>query len=604
MSSFGSNGEKRGKHAKHAKTDESVDKTEKVSTSSSASKHGKAKDSIKDKDDVLFDDSDGEGAFFSQGDDETEAIALERAKGCSEDATEVIKKGSNITEPLVVGDGIEEGVSDEDDFATGFIEATTKEPKDYTKLKKGLAIGFGSFFALLLIVYIVGVVVFSDRLYPNTRLGDMDVSMQTSADLHQTMSNRIEGYILTVTGPNGFSQRISASDIGLALDGSVTLSQMVPNRSPFTWPVDIFMSHDISENVATSYNLAIAQSTVSSAVAKYNETATQPTNATIAYNSTKKAYEVVPEKAGTALDESKVATKIANAISSLTTTVKLTDEDLVQPTILSTDSRMSAAVAQAEKMGKADVAYTLGGVEVAHVSPTLIATWITLDQNYQASLDEAKLVEWARATAEPLNTRGSERTYTRADGKVVTVSGGDYGWEVDVDAFVAQVQSDVAAGTTATSAVPCTADGEGEGFTQVGGADWGKRYVDVDLSEQYARFYDSDGSLIWECDFISGAPTSGKATPTGVYYIKTKESPSKLVGYLDNGAKDYETTVSFWMPFIGNAIGFHDATWQPGFGGNMYAQGYGSHGCINISYGDAQALYSIIEPNDVVVVHD
>ncbi len=604
MSSFGSNGEKRGKHAKHAKTDEPVGKTEKVSTSSPTPKHGKAKNSAKHTDDVLFDDGNGEGTLFGQNGDETESIGSEHAEGFSEGVTEVIKKDSNSAESPVVVDGVEDDTSDEDDQVIGFVEAATKEPKDYTKLKKGLAIGFGSFFALLLIVYIVGVVVFSDRLYPNTKLGDMDVSMQTSADLHQTMSNRIEGYILTVTGPNGFSQRVSASDIDLALDGSVTLSQMVPNRSPFTWPVDIFMSHDISENVATSYNLAIVQSTISSAVAKYNETATAPTSATLAYNSTKKAYEVVPEKAGTALDESKVATKVANAISSLTTTVTLDDEDLVQPAILSTDPRMNTALAQAEKMSKADVSYTLGGVEVAHVSPALIATWITLDQNCQASLDEAKLVEWARAIAEPLNTRGSERTYTRPDGKVVTVSGGDYGWEVDVDAFVAQVQSDVAAGTVAASDVPCAEGGEGEGFTEVGGADWGKRYIDVDLSEQYARFYDSDGSLIWECDFISGVPTKGKATPTGVYFIKTKESPSKLVGYLDNGEKDYETTVSFWMPFIGNAIGFHDATWQPGFGGNMYAQGYGSHGCINISYGDAQALYSIIEANDVVVVHD
>ena len=45
------------------------------------------------------------------------------------------------------------------------------------------------------------------------------------------------------------------------------------------------------------------------------------------------------------------------------------------------------------------------------------------------------------------------------------------------------------------------------------------------------------------------------------------------------------------MPFVGNAIGFHDATWQPGFGGSMYMDGYGSHGCVNLSYGDAEALY-------------
>ena len=84
-----------------------------------------------------------------------------------------------------------------------------------------------------------------------------------------------------------------------------------------------------------------------------------------------------------------------------------------------------------------------------------------------------------------------------------------------------------------------------------------------------------------------------------------KESPSKLIGYVPGSDKvvEYEETVTYWMPFVGNGIGFHDASWQPDFGGSMYAEGYGSHGCINLSTGDASALYSLVQPNDVVVVH-
>ena len=76
-----------------------------------------------------------------------------------------------------------------------------------------------------------------------------------------------------------------------------------------------------------------------------------------------------------------------------------------------------------------------------------------------------------------------------------------------------------------------------------------------------------------------------------------------LIGYTDTGKKEYETKVTYWMPFEGNGIGFHDAPWQPDFGGDMYATGYGSHGCVNLSSADAQELYSIIEIGDVVVVH-
>ena len=57
------------------------------------------------------------------------------------------------------------------------------------------------------------------------------------------------------------------------------------------------------------------------------------------------------------------------------------------------------------------------------------------------------------------------------------------------------------------------------------------------------------------------------------------------------------------MPFDGNAIGFHDATWQAAFGGTRYKSGFGSHGCVNLSYSKAQELYGIIQVGDVVIVH-
>lgn len=53
------------------------------------------------------------------------------------------------------------------------------------------------------------------------------------------------------------------------------------------------------------------------------------------------------------------------------------------------------------------------------------------------------------------------------------------------------------------------------------------------------------------------------------------KAPGKLTGY-ENGQKIYESTVQYWMPFDGNAIGLHDADWQPDFGGTMYKDGYGA----------------------------
>jgi lipoprotein-anchoring transpeptidase ErfK/SrfK len=53
------------------------------------------------------------------------------------------------------------------------------------------------------------------------------------------------------------------------------------------------------------------------------------------------------------------------------------------------------------------------------------------------------------------------------------------------------------------------------------------------------------------------------------------------------------------MPFNGG-IGFHDANWQPYFGGDRFMEG-GSHGCINMPPEKAAELYNIIDCNIPIV---
>lgn len=101
---------------------------------------------------------------------------------------------------------------------------------------------------------------------------------------------------------------------------------------------------------------------------------------------------------------------------------------------------------------------------------------------------------------------------------------------------------------------------------------------------------------------MSGKPES--PTPCGIYTIKQVTGPTKLLGEYDpaTGKREYETVVQNWIPFIGNSIGFHDAYWQPKFGGNLW-QTKGSHGCINLSSGDSSSLRGLAKVGDIVVVH-
>ena len=98
-----------------------------------------------------------------------------------------------------------------------------------------------------------------------------------------------------------------------------------------------------------------------------------------------------------------------------------------------------------------------------------------------------------------------------------------------------------------------------------------------------------------ESDFVSGNSAKGYDTPAGVYSITYKQRDATLKG------ENYETPVSYWMPFNKN-IGMHDATWRGSFGGTIYLTS-GSHGCVNLPLNMAAAIYEYVSTGFPVVCY-
>lgn len=466
---------------------------------------------------------------------------------------------------------------------------------------KILGITFGIIIGVLLIAYIAGAVVFMGRFFPNTKIGDNDISMMTNDEVIALLDNTVDDYTLDVVG-TGFSYRTTASDIGLAIDSQAVVDAMHADLNAWTWPVLLFQNeHDESKQLVVSYKAQNYETKVTDSIAKFNESAVAPTDATISYDEATKKFKIVPEVVGTQYDAKAVLASMADAITTLNPKVKLTGDQLVQPKVLSTDERLVNSAELATGLVSAHVTLTMVGQTVADITGENLSQFIRIDENLGVTLDEAALNQWVTDLSNSFDTIGTERTYTRPDGKVITISGGVYGWATDAPELESQVLEAVKSGATTTIDIPCQQTAAV--YNGKGQPDWGNRYIDVDLSEQYVRMYGDDGSLIWESACISGSPDGEHNTWPGVWYITNKQSPSKLIGYLPSGQKEYETTVSFWMAFEGNGIGLHDATWQPSFGGSMYANGYGSHGCVNLPYSAAESLYYICEVGDCVIAH-
>ena len=94
---------------------------------------------------------------------------------------------------------------------------------------------------------------------------------------------------------------------------------------------------------------------------------------------------------------------------------------------------------------------------------------------------------------------------------------------------------------------------------------------------------------------VSGNESNGNATRLGMMRLKYKQKDAVLRG------DDYETPVSYWMPFDGN-IGMHDATWRSKFGGEIYKTA-GSHGCVNLPLSAAKTIFENIQAGDPVIVY-
>ena len=117
-------------------------------------------------------------------------------------------------------------------------------------------------------------------------------------------------------------------------------------------------------------------------------------------------------------------------------------------------------------------------------------------------------------------------------------------------------------------------------------------------------WYVVNGAVQLETDVVTGLPTPERETPTGVYSILEMKKDKVLTGTIDpsTGKPIYQTPVAYWMRVTWTGVGFHDATWNPSFGGSRY-QTNGSHGCINMSYSDAGKLYELIQVGDPVIMH-
>ena len=119
------------------------------------------------------------------------------------------------------------------------------------------------------------------------------------------------------------------------------------------------------------------------------------------------------------------------------------------------------------------------------------------------------------------------------------------------------------------------------------------RWIDVDLAEQTLAVYDNH-QLVFATVIASGLEPFW--TRPGLFQIYQKKETETM---RNNDPSDYYYLDNVpWTMYFDGARALHGAYWRTRFG---YPQ---SHGCINLSVGDAHWLYNWAQEGDYVHVHD
>lgn len=456
----------------------------------------------------------------------------------------------------------------------------------------------GGVLAGICLIYVAISVYFMSHFFVNTKINGKNFSGKTASDVEKYLQTNIKDYKLTILENKGRQDVISGSEIGLEYRAGTEAEKLLKDQNGFAWPKAFFMENSRKVSVNVSYNEESLNQRISQLSCLQTEQ-TPAENAKPEFDGNQ--YVIKPEVYGNAVDKERLTEQVKVHITEFQPQLDMVETKCYAKPKYTEDSKeVQEACDAMNKYVNASITYPMN--EPVVVDKALISQWMQVDGEMKVSLNTEAMKQWFTAFGDKYDTQGTTRTFTTPAGKSATVTGGTYGWSIDEDTELVNLQNSILNGEVVTREPAYYAGGTAAAHS---GQDWGNTYAEVDMSAQH-MWYVQNGQVVLETDVVTGEPIPSKITPEGVYSLMWKQPNSVLVGDInpDTGEPAYRTKVKYWMQVTSSGVGFHDAIWQTAFGGTLYQiPGTGSHGCINMPLDQAGALFNMIEPGTPVIFH-
>ena len=456
----------------------------------------------------------------------------------------------------------------------------------------------GGVLAGICLIYVAISVYFMSHFFVNTKINGKNFSGKTASDVEKYLQTNIKDYKLTILENEGRQDVISGSEIGLEYRAGTEAEKLLKDQNGFAWPKAFFTENSRKVSVNVSYNEESLNQRISQLSCLQTEQ-TPAENAKPEFDGNQ--YVIKPEVYGNAVDKERLTEQVKVHITEFQPQLDMVETKYyAKPKYVEDSKEVQEACDAMNKYVNASITYPMN--EPVVVDKALISQWLQVDGEMKVSLNTEAMKQWFTAFGDKYDTQGTTRTFTTPAGKSATVTGGTYGWSIDEDTELVNLQNSILNGEVVTREPAYYAGGTAAAHS---GQDWGNTYAEVDMSAQH-MWYVQNGQVVLETDVVTGEPIPSRITPEGVYSLMWKQRDATLVGDIkpETGKPEYETDVAYWMQVTSSGVGFHDAIWQTAFGGTLYQiPGTGSHGCINMPLDQAGALFNMIEPGTPVIFH-
>ncbi len=529
--------------------------------------------------------SDGKGGTEARTDEnaaeettETDAEETTGSDNAAEETTGSDNGGENADEnetETTASEAAEETNNDEN--------ADTKKKRAIPRKK--ILISIAAAVAVLAASYAGGAAFYLKHFFFNTEIGGVDCSNLTAEAAKAKIENEIDNYTFTFYEKDGSEEVITGDEINLTHTPVEGMEQLLTQQNAFLWLTsqkarELPLNTEVNYNNDALYN-RITQMNFSAQTRKNMEGSVK----NIYYENG--VYGIHDDGGKDIVSVNDMYAKVKPKIKELYRGMSMEKEDCYKG--LADDDMMKGVLNLLNKYVSAKITYKRGE-ESTVLDKETINKWLSVGDDYSVKIDAEKARAYVDELAKSYDTYGKDRKFTTTGGEVVTVSGGNYGWLVDNQKETEELCNIIRSGETVDREPVYKRTAAAHGPNN----DLANTYVEISIGGQHLWYY-KNGELIVSTDIVSGNTAKGNGTPSGTYYIAYKDKNVVLKG------EDYETPVTFWMPFNGG-IGLHDATWRGSFGGSIY-RGGGSHGCVNLPYSAAQQIYTSISPGDPVVVY-